>query len=66
MCHASLEIKVSNAQISVWEWKDKAYEEIKHLPILKQMHLIQERTKQTIAQINMNKAKNKASLPTAR
>lgn len=61
-----MEIKISKAQISVWEWKDKAYEEIKHLPILEQMHLIQERTKQTIAQINMNKAKNKASLPTAR
>lgn len=60
-----MEIKVSKAQISVWEWKDKAYEEIKHLPILEQMRIIQERTKQTIAQINMNKAKNKASLPTA-
>jgi len=61
-----MEIKVSKAQISVWEWKDKAYEEIKHLPILEQMRIIQEGTKQTIAQINMNKAKNKASLPTAR
>lgn len=60
-----MEIKVSKAQISVWEWKDKAYEEIKHLPILEQMRIIQEGTKQTIAQINMNKAKNKASLPTA-
>jgi hypothetical protein len=61
-----MEIKVSKAQISVWEWKDKAYEEIKHLPILEQMLIIQERTKQTIAQINVNKAKNKASLPNAR
>lgn len=60
-----MEIKVSKAQISVWEWKDKAYEEIKHLPIVEQMRIIQEGTKQTIAQINMNKAKNKASLPTA-
>ena len=60
-----MEIKVSKAQISVWEWKDKAYEEIKHLSILEQMRIIQERTKQTIAQINTNKAKNKASLPTA-
>jgi len=61
-----MEIKVSKAQISVWEWKDKAYEEIKHLPILEQMLIIQERTKQTIAQINVNKAKNKASLPNTR
>ena len=61
-----MEIKISKAQISVWEWKDKAYEEIKHLPILEQMLIIQERTKQTIAQINVNKAKNKASLPNTR
>jgi hypothetical protein len=61
-----METKVSKAQISVWEWKDKAYEEIKNLPILEQMRFIQERTKQTIAQIKMNKAKNKASLPPKR
>jgi hypothetical protein len=60
-----MENKVSKAQISVWEWKDKAYEEIKHLPILEQMHIIQARTKQTIAQINMNKAKNSKGLTAA-
>jgi hypothetical protein len=56
-----METKVSKAQISVWEWKEKAYEEIKHLPILEQMRIIHERTKQTIAQINNNKAANIAA-----
>ncbi len=60
-----MEVKISKAQLSVWEWKDKAYEEIKHLSILEQMNIIHERTKQTIAQININKAKNSALLPTA-
>jgi len=32
-----MEIKVSKAQLSVWEWKEKAYEDIKHLPILEQV-----------------------------
>ncbi len=52
-----MEYKVSKAQLSVWEWKEKAYEEIKHLPILEQMRIIHERTQTTIMQINQNKAK---------
>ncbi|MCE7921991.1 MAG: hypothetical protein DYG98_02965 [Haliscomenobacteraceae bacterium CHB4] len=50
-----MEPKISKAQLSVWEWKEKAYEEIKHLPIMEQMRVIHERTKQTVAQINANK-----------
>jgi hypothetical protein len=53
-----MEIKVSKAQKSVWEWKEKAYDEIKHLPILEQMRIIHERTQKTVHQINSNKAKN--------
>jgi hypothetical protein len=59
-----METKISEAQISVWEWKDKAYEEIKHLSIQEQLQIIHEQTKQTIELININKANNKASLPT--
>lgn len=59
-----METKLSLAQLSVWEWKDKAYEDIKHLPILEQMRVIHERTQQTIAQININKTKNLALPPT--
>jgi len=61
-----MEPKVSKAQLSVWEWKEKAYEDIKHLPILEQMRIIHERTQKTILQINSNKAKNSAWLSTAR
>jgi len=61
-----MDIKVSKAQLSVWEWKEKAYEDIKHLPILEQMRIIHERTQKTIHQINSNKAKNFALLSAAR
>lgn len=61
-----METKVSKAQLSVWEWKEKAYEELKHLPILEQMRIIHERTQETINQIKINKAKNFALLPDSR
>ena len=57
-----MEPKVSKAQLSVWEWKDKAYEEIKHLPIMEQMRVIHERTKETVAQINGKKSAKKREL----
>jgi len=50
-----MEVKISKAQLAVWEWKEKAYEEVKHLPIVEQMRLIHEQTKKTVAQINMAK-----------
>lgn len=55
--------KISKAQLSVWEWKEKAYEEIQHLPIMEQMRVIHERTKQTVAQINKNKKAANKALP---
>jgi hypothetical protein len=51
-----MEIKISTAQLSVWDWKEKAYEEIKHLPIMEQLRIIHENTKQTVEQINNKKA----------
>lgn len=50
-----MEVKISKAQLAVWEWKEKAYEEVKHLPIAEQMRLIHEQTKKTVAQINSAK-----------
>jgi hypothetical protein len=58
-----MEAKVSKAQIAVWKWKEKAYESLKHLPILDQMRLIREQTRDSIAQINENKAKRKRQEP---
>lgn len=60
-----MEPKVSKAQLSVWEWKEKAYEEIKHLSILEQMRIIHEQTKKTIAQINSKKTKGTPSQSSA-
>lgn len=55
-----METKTSKAQLSVWHWKEKAYEEVKHLPIMEQLQVIHERTKDTIEQINIKKrAKNR-------
>ena len=51
-----METKISKAQLSVWDWKEKAYEEIKHLPIMEQLRIIHENTKQTVEQINNKKA----------
>ncbi len=50
-----MEIKISKSQLEVWEWKEKAYEEIKHLSISEQMRFIHEQSKQTIALINKKK-----------
>lgn len=59
-----MEIKISTAQLSVWDWKEKAYEEIKHLPIMEQLRIIHENTKQTVEQINNKKAaKTTTTLP---
>lgn len=40
-----MKAKISKAQLEVWEWKEKAYQEMKHLSTLEQMNLIHEQTK---------------------
>jgi hypothetical protein len=37
-----METKTSKAQLEVWEWKEKAYEEMKHLSTREQMNFIHE------------------------
>lgn len=51
-----METNTSKAQLAVWEWKEKAYESVKHLPILEKMRVIHEQTKQAVEQINKAKA----------
>jgi len=60
-----MEIKISKAQLAVWDWKEKAYEEIKHLPIMEQMRIIHEQTKQTITQIKKKRKTKAANSPSA-
>ncbi|MDQ3847235.1 MAG: hypothetical protein M3342_24950 [Bacteroidota bacterium] len=42
---------VSKAQREVWEWKEKAYEQIKNLPAGEQIKFIQEQTKHLVERI---------------
>ncbi len=46
-----MKTKISKAQVEVWEWKEKAYDEMKHLSTLEQLRVIHEQTKQLAEQI---------------
>ncbi len=50
-----METKISKAQLEVWEWKEKAYEEMKHLSTAEQMSLIHEQTKELVEIIKKKK-----------
>ncbi len=52
-----METKISKAQQEVWEWKEKAYEEMKHLSTSEQIELIHEQTKELAMRIRKNKQK---------
>lgn len=54
--------KISKSQIEVWEWKEKLYEEMKHLPMSERLRLIHERTKDTIAEIEKNRERKKQEI----
>jgi hypothetical protein len=41
-------IKISQAQLDSWEWKEKAYESIKHLPVGERVKFIMERARATV------------------
>ncbi len=43
-----METKISKAQLEVWEWKEKAYQEIKDLPKAEQLKYILSQTKETV------------------
>lgn len=40
-----MELKISKAQLEVWQWKEKAYEEIKDLPLEERIPYIQKKAK---------------------
>lgn len=52
-----MKTKDSNAQIEVWEWKEKAYNAIKDIPDGFQVKAIKEQTKKTIDWLNEMKLK---------
>ena len=41
-------IKISQAQLDSWEWKEKAYESVKHLPVGERVKFIMERARATV------------------
>jgi hypothetical protein len=46
-----MEAKISKAQTEVWEWKEKAFHEIKSLDAKEQLKLVQEQTKNLLEKI---------------
>ena len=48
---------ISKAQEEVWEWKEKAYEQIKDMPLRKALDFILKNTNDIIAQIKSNQSK---------
>lgn len=50
-----METKISQSQLDVWEWKEKAYKSVQHLPdIMEQLALIHKRTQAVIERIIKN------------
>ena len=50
-----MKTEISKAQLEVWEWKDKAYEEMKHLSTREQMEYIHQQTKELVERIRKSK-----------
>ncbi len=46
-----MENKISKAHLEVWEWKEKAYQEMKHLSTREQINFIHEQTKELVERI---------------
>ena len=52
-----METKISQAQIEVWEWKERLHEELKHLPRNKRLQYINEKPKETVEMLKKEKQK---------
>jgi hypothetical protein len=50
-----MESKTSKAQLEVWEWKEKAYNEIKDMPLDKAIKYILEKTKKTADELDQKR-----------
>lgn len=46
-----MEAKASKAQLEVWEWKEKAWQQIKDMPLQKGIEFILEQTKPLVDEI---------------
>lgn len=50
-----METNISKSLKEVWEWKEKAYNQIKHLSLREQLQAIHEKTAATIEKIEEEK-----------
>ncbi|MPR32424.1 hypothetical protein [Salmonirosea aquatica] len=50
-----MEPKISKAQLEVWEWKEKLYEEFKDMPLREAMQIMHDRTQPIIEEIYRKK-----------
>ena len=56
-----MKTKVSKAQEEVWEWKERAYEEIKDIPEDKRIDYIREKVRDVIDRIKKNRQNKSAA-----
>ncbi|HLG34278.1 MAG TPA: hypothetical protein VI757_05305 [Bacteroidia bacterium] len=50
-----METKVSKAQLEVWEWKEKLYEELKNIPESKRIGYLIDKVKNTVEKLRKKK-----------
>ncbi len=55
-----MEPKISKSQTEVWEWKEKAFEALKDLPIEAQLAEIHRQTAATVASIRQKQQAKRA------
>ena len=53
-----MKAKISKAQLEVWEWKERAFEELKKIPEKERVDYIMKKVKKTIDEIKKNKKKS--------
>ena len=53
-----MEPKTSKAQIEVWEWKEKLYEEIKNLPASDRISYLLRKVHSTVSKLKERKKNN--------
>ena len=58
-----MESKDSKAQLEVWDWKEKSYNQIKDMPLDKAVEFIMEQTKQTADELNRKLNENRKLKP---
>ena len=53
-----MKTKTSKAQLEVWEWKEKAYQQIKDIPLHKAIELIIQQTEKVIKEFKIKRIRN--------